>query len=378
MSVTDAKKYVLYGIGVEAEYFLYRNQDVLQNISFCIDRKDVNTFYGLEVYHLDEVDLLQIIDNHYLIVAAGEDRSFEEIKKVLCRYGLKEWEHFIWSKAFRRKVVVINANCHGGAVKKYLSQSASFSNGYMIYPTMAVHLSEGVIDIDLLRHTDVYIHQDIRKENSIGYQLSDEYVQQFLPKGVMDICIPNLVGMGKWMYPSLGELDKVSNPGKESIYVLYRDLVLDEAAKKCHTYEKIKRFWMDYKYEESRMKNDFVTCMNKLKEREKNWDIKIYDYIMENYRTIPCFTDASHPSKYVMKVIGRQIARIMDLTDIEDDEYESNLGLKVPIMNSIAEYFQLDFQVPCESRKDYLGKVTEVEIDDYIKAYIWWYHQVSL
>ena len=247
MSVTYAKKYVLYGIGVEAEYFLYRNQDVLQNVSFCIDRKDVNTFYGLEVCHLEDVDLPQLIDTHYFIVAAGEDRAFEEIKKELCKYGLREWEHFIWSKAFHRKVVVINANCHGDAVKKYLSQSASFWNGYMIYPTMAVHLSEGVIDVDLLKHTDVYIHQDIRKENSIGYQLSDEYVQQFLPKGVMDICIPNLVGMGKWMYPSLGGLDKVSNPGKESLYVLYRDWVLDEAAKECHTYEKIKKFWMDYK-----------------------------------------------------------------------------------------------------------------------------------
>lgn len=377
MSVTGAKKYVLYGVGVEAEYFLYENQDVLQDIAFCIDRKDVSTFYGLEVYHLEDVDVLQLINTHYFIVAAWGS-NFAEIKKDLCRYGLKEWEHFIWSRAFRRKVVVINANCHGVAVKNYLCQSVSFLNGYMIYPIPAVHLSEGVIDIDLLRHTDVYIHQDIRRENSISYQLADEYVQQYLPKSVMDICIPNLVGMGTWMYPSLGGADKFLNPGKESIYVLYRDRVLDEAAKKCHTYEEIKKFWIDYKYEENRMENDFIICMNKLKEREKNWDIKIYDYIMGNYRTVPCFTDASHPSKYVMKVIGRQIARIMGLTDIDDDGYESNMGLMVPIMNSVLEYFQLNFQVPCESRKAYFSKMTESEIDDYIKAYFWWYHQVSL
>lgn len=164
--------------------------------------------------------MFQLINTHYFIVAAWGS-TFVEIKKDLCGYGMKEWEHFIWSRAFRRKVVVINANCHGDAMIKYLRQSISFWNGYMIYPIPAVHLSEGIIDIDLLQHTDVYIHQDIRKENSISYQLSDEYVQQYLPKSVMDICIPNLVGMGKWMYPSLGGLDKVLNPGKEPQYVLY-------------------------------------------------------------------------------------------------------------------------------------------------------------
>ena len=378
MSAVGTKKYVLYGIGVEAEYFLYRNQDILQDISFCIDRKNVGTFYGLKVCHLEDVDMLRLIDTHYLIVAAGDDRTFAEIKKELCRYGLKEWEHFIWSKVFRRKVVVINANCHGDAVKKYLWQSASFCNNYMIYPISAVHLSEGAIDIALLRHTDVYIHQDIRRENSISYELSDEYVRQYLSENVMDICIPNFVGMGNWMYPSLRGREKVINPGKESLYVLYRDQVLEEAAKECRTYEEIWKFWMDYRYEESGLENNFALCMNKLKEREKNWDIKIYDFIMKNYKTIPCFTDASHPSKYVMKVIGRQITRIIGVTDIEDDEYESNLGMKVPIMNSVSEYFQLDFQVSCERRKEYLGRMAVSEIDDYIKAYFWWYHQMSL
>lgn len=378
MSVVATKKYVLYGIGVGAENFLYQNQDVIRNISFCIDRKNVKTFYGLEVRHLEDVDVLQLINTHYFIIAAGDDRTFAEIKKELCRYGLKEWEHFIWSRAFRRKVVVINANCHGDAVKEYLWLSASFCNNYIIYPISAVHLSEGSIDIALLRHTDVYIHQDIRKENPISYQLSDEYVRQFLSRSVIDICIPNLVGMGNWMYPSLRGMEKVINPGKESVYVLYSDQVLEEAAKECHTYEEIRKFWTGYKYEESIMENNFTICMNKLKEREKNWDIKIYDYIINNYREIPCFTDASHPSKYVMKVIGRQIAQIMGLTDIADDGYESNLGMKVSIMNCILEYFQLDFQVSCERRKEYLGRMTVSEIDDYIKAYFWWYHQMSL
>lgn len=377
MPSTDAKKYILYGVGAEAEYFFYQNQDILHNISFCIDRKNVNTFYGLEVFRIEAVDMRQVMDTHYIIVAAGGADIFEEIKKGLCGYGLCEWKHFIWSKVFRRKVVVINANCHGDAVKKYLVRSASFCNGYSIYPIPEVHLGEGVIDTDLLRHTDVYIHQDIRKENAIGYQLSDEYVRQYLPENVVDICIPNFVGMGKWMYPGLGGLEKVINPGKESLYVLYRDEVLDEAASKCHTYEEIRTYWVDYRYGNDRMDDDFTKCMDKLKAREKNWDIKVYHYIMENYKTIPCFTDANHPSKYVMKEVGRQIAPLLGLSDIDDEGYEPDLGLKVPVMKGITEYFGLDFQVSCERRREYFGKMAESDIDDYIRAYLWWYHGIG-
>ena len=88
MLVTGTKKYILYGIGVEAEYFLYQNQDVLQNISFCIDRKDVDTFKGLDVFHIDDVDIYQLINTNYFIVASGREENFVELKKNLCRYEL--------------------------------------------------------------------------------------------------------------------------------------------------------------------------------------------------------------------------------------------------------------------------------------------------
>lgn len=64
----------------------------------------------------------------------------------------------------------------------------------------------------------------------------------------------------------------------------------------------------------------------------------------------------------------------MGLPDIDDDGYESGMGLMVPIMNSVTEHYHLDFQVPCEGRKEYLGRMAASEIDDYIKAYLWWYH----
>ncbi len=375
----EKERYILYGIGGEAERFLYQNQDILGRISFCIDRNTFKNFYDLKVYKLDEINVCDYLETHHIIVAAGNIGVYREMKECLVVKGLEEWKDFIWSQTFRRKVVVINANCHGIAVEWYLRQSAYFCNKYMIYPIPAVQMNkEGEIGADLLQHTDVYIHQDIRAENAMGYKLSDEYVRSFLPENVIDICIPNFVGMGRWMFPSLGGLEKVIEmDGGGVIYVLFRDAILDEAAAMYHSYDEIKEYWLNYKYDAEQMDHIFLSCMQKLKEREKNWDVKIFDYIMENYRTIPCFTDASHPSKYVMKLVCRQIAQVLNLNDIDDENYEPNLGLKVPVMNSILEYYKLNFQLPCESRKEYLGKWTVSEPDDYIKAYLWWYHQIQ-
>lgn len=203
-------RYILYGIGGEAERFLYQNQDILNRIAFCIDRNDKKEFYNLDVYKLDAVNVCDSLGTHLILVAAGNIDVYREIKQCLVERGLEEWKDFIWSQTFRRKVVVINANCHGIAVEWYLRQSADFCNNYVIYPIPAVHMNkEGEIEAGLLEHTDVYIHQDIRMENKAGYKLSDEYVRSFLPQRVIDICIPNFVGMGRWMFPAQGDLEKV-------------------------------------------------------------------------------------------------------------------------------------------------------------------------
>lgn len=373
--LSNKHKYILYGTGGEAERFLFQNPNILPDIAFCIDKKNREKFYDLNVCQIDDVNVRDYIGTHCIIVAAGNEDIFLEIKHILCNYGLKEWRNFIWSKTVGRKVVLINANCHGAAIQKYLEQSARFCNEYMVYPIPEIQLNtEGEISDDLLKNTDVYIHQDIRAENPMGYKLSDEYVRAHLSQYVIDICIPNFVGMAKWMYPNLGNLDRTMPSMKGPINILFRDSVLDEAVLVCNSFHEIKNFWGNYKYEASKMDNDFTTCMDKLKRREENWDIKIFDYIMSNYRRIPCFTDASHPSKYVMREVGRQVADLIGLDDVCDKQYESQLGLMAPIMDCILKNFGLSFDVPREVRYEYLGKRTVEEPDDYIKAYCWWYH----
>lgn len=238
------EKYILYGTGMEAENFLFQNVGIKRNIVFCFDREKKEKFHDLDVFQFDKSYILK--EKYKIIVAVGNKEIFDEIAHILCNVGMKEWEDFIWSKTFNKKVVLINANCHGLAIQNYLEQSNTFCNNYFIYPVPAVHLNKDKeLSKDLIKNVDVFIHQDIKPDNSISYKLSDEYIRKYLSPTVLDICIPNFVGMGKWMFSNLGGLDKISKTAAGCRHVTLIDYVLDEATKCCNTLEEYKNFWND-------------------------------------------------------------------------------------------------------------------------------------
>ncbi len=70
---------------------------------------------------------------------------------------------------------MINANCHGTALTKFLKLCESFTDKYEIFPLPAIQLNvEKKIDKSILNEADVFIRQDIRENNSIAYELSDK------------------------------------------------------------------------------------------------------------------------------------------------------------------------------------------------------------
>lgn len=128
----------------------------------------------------------------------------------------------------QKKIVLINANCHGLVLTRFYKMSQNFNAQYKIYPLPPVHLNtEKRIDKTILNEADVFIHQDIRENNSIAYELSDKVTIPQLKNSCINVCIPNLVGFGNWLYPNLGEIIQDSN----NCNLIFRDKILDEAVK---------------------------------------------------------------------------------------------------------------------------------------------------
>ncbi len=143
--------------------------------------------------------------------------------------------------------------------------------------------------------------------------------------------------------------------------------------------EQYENFYINYKIEEKVLRDNFLRDMEKLFQRNKNWDIKIADFIKNNYKKLPLFVDPDHPSKYLMHEIGKRIAEILNLNDIDQHlEYESCLGIPTPVIPCVRKFFGLDFIVPCEKMRCPLEVKSGYGLREYIKVYLWWYHEKNL
>ncbi len=360
---------VIWGNGQEAERFIFQNRELLKDITCCVTTNGGGIFHGKPVRAFSD---LSEDKKERIVVCATSFNVYNEIAEILKTASFVEFLDFIWSRAYGKKVVVVNANCHGSALIKYLNLSKTFNKEYFVYPLSEIHENyEGQIPEELLNNADVYIHQDIRANNKMGYKLSDEYTVCRLKDCCIDISIPNFVGMSHWMFPNLGKCKHRNNTD------FFQDRILDEAVSSTDcTFENIRQFWESYDYPDEQLDSLFNNGIEKIKEREKNWDIKVSDYIIQNYKQIPLFVDCDHPSKYLMRYIGRKVAEILKISDICDDYYESGLGLTNPVLPVVRRHFCLEFECPIET-KAFLGVEYDILEDDYIKNYVWWFHDLA-
>jgi len=186
------KKYVLYGASFEAERFLYYNKTILSEVAYCIDRSRKGTFHDIPIRTIEEAT---DIKKYFVIVTTIWD-FFREIKAELEKRNMREFQDFIWGRLYGKKLVVINANCYKNALEAYLQANDKFRQKYALYPLPTIYENiEKELGDDLLKRCDVYIHQDIRKENKYGYKFSDEYTVPLLKEDCLNIVMPNLVGI---------------------------------------------------------------------------------------------------------------------------------------------------------------------------------------
>jgi hypothetical protein len=366
-------EYVLYGIGLEAEAFLFQHPDI--QIDLCIDKHRKETsFHNIPVYR---PDIIKKLSKKFFIVAAKSWTIYSDIKRELLVAGLKEFDDFVWCKQFQKKLVLINANCHGNALQTYLNCIKQFSQMYAVYPIPQVQNNDR-IDIELLQRADVFIHQDIRTNNISGYYVSDEFTLSHVRKNCLNIVIPNFVGMGKWMYPTTGKNNKsITRFDGVVDQVVFRDLVLDTAYEKgLRSIKELIDFWESYEVEglSELQDKDF----SKIRLRQKNWTIQIADFVCDNYQRIPCFVDHGHPSKYIMMEIGKKVAETIGIEGDLDRNYCLQLGLPLPVLPCVEKHYNFNFEVEREIREEYFGKKVVDELEDYIYAYMWWYHDIRI
>lgn len=372
------KNIVLYGAGAVAEKIFYQLLRRERNVCYVIDNYKKGCFHGIPIVNrLEEIPSL----SEYLIVVAARDELFLEIKSILLLKGFVEFENFIWAEVLEKKLVLINTNCYGGAVKEFLQKSKQFCDEYIVYPLPWVHLNKDKkIDNRLLQKVDLYIHQDIRSDNIISYEMSEEFIEKQLKAECRKICIPNLVSLGSGFFPTQ---EATYDGNKLSRNIFYRDTLLDEAISKSTGYlSDVLKYLNEIHLGDEYIQQKFEKMIGKIREREKGWDIQVSSFILDNYKEKYVMMDCRHPSDYLMNYICQKLANILELSDLRNVWVEANFGLPSYIWPEVKRSLQIWENVEGVLRKIYPYEILDsglgIGYEEYIREYAWAYYEMIL
>lgn len=372
----NQREIAIWGTDKEAAETCYRinKKGIAINCFFDNLSKGNEVFLGKRVIKPTK----EAIANFYILVACKYN-TYLVIAKQLKAWGYKEIEDFCYFDCIDKKVAILHGNCHVDIIRQYLENVDLFVKSYTIYPVPLIfNNTEGNIGEELLKNCDLLITQDIKADNKYGKFLSEEYLKGKLPNRALCITIPNLFGFGTAFFPltdtnimncslRCGENTNGMFPRKITIIdeLLERGLTEQEIVEKISDRELL--------LAEEIVRN-FHECLTKIKDREKQCDVKIYDYIINSYKTEKLFYDPGHPSNYIVK---EKVCQILNLLGINERVSDDGVGVmdsyEEPILPCVKVALELKYDCENIRNSKYAFKMSNtMNLEEYIRQYIFY------
>ena len=206
------------------------------------------------------------------------------------------------------KKVLIYANCQGSAIKLILEK---------LFPNFQITLisnydsivNKRPININLINNHDVFLYQPINKNRG---QYSSDYILSQLKSNIIKISFPYIYNTGMW---SIVINNNNLNNGFNNSYIDFNENSKINGNECIQKYKNLNDLYNDFINEKLffNLKERFNNSIIKLKQIEKTTDIKIVDFIENNYKIIPMFYRDCHPSLEIMKEVKKRILIILKL-----------------------------------------------------------------
>lgn len=361
----NGKRIAILGGGTEGERFFYYLRERSYIVSKVFDNYKVGSFHGFEIEKVPNDQ--KKYDYFYLITS---EKYYKEIKKQLEKRGLREYNDFAFSYEGIKRIAIINANCYGIIIGEYLRSSKAFSENYFIHSIPPIYENtQGFIANEVLKQCDLFIHQDIRRDNKYGKRLSDDYIRRQLKSTCVDITIPNLVGMGSIFYPFM-ERRKVNNVQAET-YFPFADKRIDELYARGKSTSEIVGVINNVSLSNDiYIRDNMRKVVEKFKKREEHWDIKVIDYILDNYQKRQFFYDPYHPVNEVLEIISNGILRSLGF-DRENLNAEQDLGAsEMYLYPDVKAALGLQYDSREIRKKSFYKLTSEMNLEEYVKQYL--------
>lgn len=366
------KEIIVYGTGVNAAKCVYLLEINGIKIDYILDgREGVGKFKDYPVYMPSD----ERLDGKYIVVACSGG-TYKAIKEHLHKY--EEFKDFIYYNWLGKKIVFLHGNCHMDIIEAYLNSSVKFQREYAVYPAPRICMDIPVDTINLW-NMDVWIHEDIRSDNQFGYEFSDDYLGKFMAESVFEIIVPNLYGLGGGFFPFANDWNNRNAAllnGADRVGMFpRRDALIEQCLEKNMSLEQIYSYVQgDEIFPGENILHNFNTYINKIQQREKNWDIKILDFILSHYKSEKLFYDSGHPTNVIFEKISADILQILGISDriSTDLRLDSN---EIPIYPWICKVLGMEWTEERIRASSNAKKCSDyMDIKEYIREYIWWCH----
>lgn len=376
MKMINARPVIIWGTGLNAVQFTYQVKNTLKIAGYIDSNGDYGQFQGKTVYRLSEISDYK----KYYIIFAGTISIYEsEIRPQLLQLGIKEFEDFICAKWYQKKMVLLHGNCHMSALSEALASSEGFDEKYFIYKHRMIqeYRYGETIDPYIIGHCDVFIHEDIQPQNRYGYKLSDEYLIPLLKKSCKNITIPNLFGLARGFFPQYdgyNSNDK-NRPLRNGIdkngMFPHSDIVIDQAVKKGMPIGDIIEYSKGKVFSDEEIVRNFNIYMDKIKDRDNAWSIKISSFIREHYQDEKLFYDIGHPTEAVIIFIAKEIFILLGLDEDSNIVCSPMDAHETPVYPCVKDVLGLKWDIQYIRRQ---GKkiVKNMDLVEYIREYVAW------
>lgn len=258
--------------------------------------------------------------------------------------------------------VVFYSNCQCQGLIYFLKDTIKDASFEVIYNYSLIS-KKNIIPVDILNKADLFIYQPIDKKH--GIYSTDKSVKNnimtHLPEHCKCISYPYIYNSSLWplIAPSVADGYVGDYPGMNK-YI--NSEPIEKLKQEGYSLENVISMFMtgniDFNYEER-----FKNCMNILRKKEENCDVKVADFIEENIKKHKLFFTQNHPTSYVFVHCVNQVLEILGYENKYDVfGYPRNIvnlpGIWKHTTHDI-KYWKFDYHVK-PYNKCYIGDIRKI------------------
>lgn len=311
--------------------------------------------------------------------------DYNSLKELSISYNIEEGElldEILKNK--KKRVISVYGNFQTNVMTKMLSSSRTLCREYLILSFGGVQTIRGDEEIrgfsdNLIKNIDVLIYQNVSGNGNIKQGLSTKRILNQLRSDAKTVAIPNIYFAG--YFPQVVGAKAHTNivfplclPGgirKEQVIFPHGDKNIDSLMK-SKGIEEIEKILSDpLFYSASAVEANFNRSIHELQSREAFCNVKISQYILNNYQDECLFYTVNHPRKIIIYRVLLEALKYLGipLYDMQIDDITELDGNEIFIYPSVMNALKLNF----DKRRFYWCKFIcneRVGFHDYISAYV--------